>query len=172
MPERIARIYVVDSNVAFYGGAPPEAFAPHIQPLVQASTAFLSRATFHGAELHVPSVFLSETATLVYRELIVPGVLDLMDGKRVLEAIISTAWDLHFPVFDDVFDLQHALGRADTTTDAEFLALTADLNCEFITTDKVLAEEAKRSVITVPVRLVMDHPWGQPGALEDDPPTD
>ncbi len=170
-PERIARVYLVDSNVTFYGGAPSEALAAHVLPLAEASNAFLSRATFHGVELHVPSVFLSETATLVYRELVGSGVLNLDDGKRVLEAIITTAWDLHFPVFEDVFDFQHGLGRTDTTGDAEYLAVAAGLGCEFVTADPLLVEEVRRSGITASVVLVTEHPWGQPGALDDFPPT-
>jgi hypothetical protein len=62
--KRIARVYVVDSDVAFYGGVPLDAVSPELHPLCIACSTFLARAAYHGAELHVPSIFLSETANL------------------------------------------------------------------------------------------------------------
>ena len=56
--KRIARVYVVDSDVAFYGSVPLEMVSPELHPLCIACSTFLARASYHGAELHVPSIFL------------------------------------------------------------------------------------------------------------------
>jgi hypothetical protein len=163
-------MYVVDSDVAFYGGVPLEAVSPELHPLCFACSNFLARAAYHGAELHVPSVFLSEIASLTYRDLVASGILPLEVGQAVLEAILGTHWEIHFPVWGDVFNIQHALKHLDSTGDAEFLSVASNLGCAFISTNMMLLEEIRRSKVRVSTMLLTDHVWSQAGALEDHPP--
>jgi hypothetical protein len=155
--KRIARMYVVDTDVAFYGGVLLEAVSPELHPLCLACSNFLARAAYHGAELHVPSVFLSEIASLTYRDLIASEILPLEVGREVLEAILGTYWEIHFPVWNDVFDIQHALNRKSNTGDAEFLSVAAGLGCAFISTNMVLLEEIGRSKVRVSTMMLTDH---------------
>jgi hypothetical protein len=168
--KRIARVYVVDSDVAFYGGVPLEAVSPELHPLCIACSTFLARAAFHGSELHVPSAFLSETANLTYRNLVASELVTLEGGKIVLEAILGTHWEIHFPVWNDVFDIQHVLKRTNSTSIAEFLSVAAGLSCAFISTNMMLLEEIGRSKVRVSTLMLTDHVWSRPGALEDHPP--
>jgi predicted nucleic acid-binding protein len=169
-PSRIARVYVVDASVAFFGGAHPDLFAPEVRPLAVAASLFLSRAAYHGAELHVPSVFYSEVTSLVWQNFVTTGVVSLEDAKVLLEDLLSTDWQMHIAVFNDVLDVQHALGRTGGTGDAEYLALAENLECEFITSDERLVEEVHALGLEIPVVLVSAHPWATPGALDDHPP--
>jgi hypothetical protein len=168
--KRIARVYVVDSDVAFYGGVPLEAVSPELHSLCIACSTFLARAAYHGAELHVPSAFLSEIANLTYRNLVASELVTLNDGKVVLEAILGTHWEIHFPVWDDVFDIQHALKHTNSTSIAEFLSVASGLGCAFISTNMMLLEEIQRSKVRVSTMMLTDHVWSQAGALEDQPP--
>jgi hypothetical protein len=138
--------------------------------LCLACSNFLARAAYHGAELHVPSVFLSEIASLTYRDLVASGILPLEVGRAVLEAILGTHWEIHFPVWGDVFDIQHALKHVDSTGDAEFLSVASNLGCALISTNMMLLEEIQRSKVRVSTLLLTDHVWSQAGALEDHPP--
>ena len=160
-------MYVVDSDVAFYGGVPLDAVSPELHQLCFACSNFLARAAYHGAELHVPSAFLSEVASLTYRDLVVSELVTLEGGKVILEAIFGTHWEIHFPVWNDVFDIQRALKHVDGTGDAEFLSVASNLGCAFISTNMMLLEEIGRSKIRVSTMLLTDHVWSQAGALED-----
>lgn len=171
-PNRIASVYVVDSSVALLGGVPLELLEGHELNMGIASSAFLSRAAFHGAELHVPFVFLSEVGSGVYQGLIASKRTTFEDGQRVREAIFGTTWEYHVPVWDDVFEIQRTLGRAGNTNVAEFLSLALNLGCAFITTDKALVQKVARSGLEIEVHLVTAHLWGTPGALDMHPPTD
>ncbi len=171
-PARIARVYVVDSSVAFLGGAPLDLLEAENHGSALAANAFLSRATFHGAELHVPFVFLSEVGSVVYKYLIASGRTTFEDGQRIRQAISGTTWEYHVPAWDSVFELQRTLGRVENTNISEFLSLAQDLECEFITTDEELVEDVRRSGIPVLVQLVTEHPWGEDGAIDDHPPMD
>ena len=168
--KRIARVYVVDSDVAFYGSVPLEMVSPELHSLCFACSTFLARAAFHGAELHVPSVFLSNIASLAHRDLVASEIVTLDGGKVVLEAILGTHWEIHFPVWNDVFDIQHALKRTNSTSIAEFLAVASGLGCAFISTNMMLLEEIQHSNIRVSTMMITDHVWSRPGALEDHPP--
>jgi hypothetical protein len=168
--KRIARVYVVDSDVAFYGGVPLDAVSSELHPLCIACSTFLARAAYHGAELHVPSIFLSETTNLTYRNLVASELVTLEGGKIVLEAILGTHWEIHFPVWNDVFDIQHALKRTNSTSIAEFLSVASNLGCAFISTNMMLLEEIGRSKVRVSTMMITDHVWSQEGALEDHPP--
>jgi hypothetical protein len=168
--KRIARVFVIDSDVAFYGSVPLEAVSPELHPLCIACSTFLARAAFHGAELHVPSVFLSNVASLAYRDLVTSEIVTLEGGKIVLEAILGTHWEIHFPVWNDVFDIQHALKRTNSTSIAEFLSVASNLGCAFISTNMMLLEEIGRSKIRVSTMMLTDHVWSRLGALEDHPP--
>ena len=130
----------------------------------------MARAAYHGAELHVPSVFLSNIASLTYRDLVASEIVTLEGGKVVLEAILGTHWEIHFPVWGDVFDIQHALKRTNSTSIAEFLSVASNLGCAFISTNMMLLEEIQRSKVRVSTLLLTDHIWSQAGALEDHPP--
>jgi predicted nucleic acid-binding protein len=168
----ISRVYVIDSSVAFYGGAGPELFAASREASAVASAWFLARAAFHGATLHIPSVFYTEVSTYVARDVLASGALGLADSTSLLEDILSTAWDMHIAVFADVLEIQQALGHLDHTSDAEYLAVALGLGCTIITADEAFKLEVQAKNIDVPVMLVTDHPWASPGSLEDFPPTD
>jgi hypothetical protein len=168
--KRIARVYVIDSDVAFYGSVPLEMVSPELHSLCFACSTFLARAAYHGAELHVPSVFLSNIASLTYRDLVASEIVTLEGGKTVLEAILGTHWEIHFPVWNDVFDIQHALKRTNSTSIAEFLSVASGLGCAFISTNMMLLEEIQCSKVRVSTLLLTDHVWSQEGALEDHPP--
>jgi hypothetical protein len=114
---------LVDSSVAAFGCIESSFFAPGIQPIANASVSFLSRASYHGAELHVPSVFFSEVMNFVYRFTVGNGLVSLEDGKQILAGAFGTNWEIHFPIWENVFDIQHKLKDRQSTTDAEFLAL-------------------------------------------------
>jgi hypothetical protein len=161
---------VVDSDVAFYGGVPLEAVSPELHPLCLSCATFLARAAYHGAELHVPSIFLSNVSRLVYRDLVAAELVTLEGGKVVLEAILGTHWEIHFPVWNDVFDFQHALKRTNSTSMAEFLSVASNLDCAFVSTNLMLLEEIRRGDVRVSTLLLTDHVWSQPGPLEDHPP--
>ncbi len=169
---KIARVYVIDAGVALYGGGDPALFAPEVRALALASGRFLARAAFHGATLHVPSVFYSEVTTLVSQDLISSGVISLADGTVLLEDILSTDWVMHICVFGDVLRIQGLLGFLGNTNDAEYLALAEGLGCRLITTDEDLCAKVFERDLPVSVVHVTDHPWANPGALEDWPPTE
>jgi predicted nucleic acid-binding protein len=171
-PARIARVYVVDAGVAFYGGGDSALFAPEVQSLALASNRFLARAAFHGASLHVPSVFYSEVTALVSRDLIALGVTNLTDATILLEDILGTDWAMHIAVFGDVLRIQQSLGFLGNTNNAEYLALAEDLRCTLVTTDERLCVKVLESGLKVSVMLVTDHPWAQSGALDNDPSTE
>ena len=163
---------MIDSSVAFYGGAQPELFAASQEATAVASAWFLARAAFHGATLHVPSVFYTEVSTYVARDVLASGVLGLADSTSLLEDILSTAWDMHIAVFADVLEIQQTLGHLDNTSDAEYLAVALGLDCTIITADEAFKLEVETKNINIPVVLVTDHPWASPGLLEDFPPSD
>ncbi len=166
---KIDRRYVVDSSIAAYGSIDPILFAPEVQFIASASMSFLSRASYHGAELHVPEVFFSEVLNFVYRFTVNNGLVSLEDGKEILADVFGTNWELHFPVWSSVFDMQHKLEYRGSTTDAEFLALAEDLNYTFITTDSQLVTEARVAKLKVKTLLVTDHPWATSGGLDEFP---
>ena len=161
---------MIDSDVAFYGSVPLEMVSPELHSLCFACSNFLARAAYHGAELHIPNVFLSNVASLTYRDLVASEIVTLEDGKVVLEAILGTHWEIHFPVWNDVLDIQHSLKRINSTSIAEFLSVASNLGCAFISTNMMLLEEIGRSKVRVSTMLLTDHVWSQAGALEDYPP--
>ena len=161
-PAKIDRYYVVDSSIAIYGGFEARAFTQASQSVAIACASFLSRAAFHGAELHVPFIFFSEITNVLYSRLVGSGLYSLED-------IFSTNWELHFPVRNSVFDTQFKLGHQGSTTDAEFLALAEDLKYTFITTDQQLVQKARATNLKVKVLLVSDHPWAQLGGVDEFP---
>jgi predicted nucleic acid-binding protein len=167
-PGPVARVYVIDSGVALYGGANPDLFAPEERPFAVASSLFLSRAAFHGAELHVPGIFYSEVMALVWHNFVKNGVVSRDDATTLLEDVLGTDWQMHIAVFGDVLRLQDDLEHLDSTADAEYLAVASGLSCQLVTADEALIEEAR--TLDVSVILVTAHPWSTPGALEDDPP--
>ena len=169
-PSPIRRVYVIDSGVALYGGIPLDLCTPDERPLAMASSRFLSRAAYHGAELHVPSGFYSEVTTLVWQHFVTTGVIRLEDATILLEDVLSTDWQMHIAVFGEVLKVLSALGRTGGTGVAEYLALAANLECEFVTTDELLAEEVQARDLEIAVVLVTAHPWATPGALDDHPP--
>jgi predicted nucleic acid-binding protein len=166
---KITRHYVVDSSVAAFGCIEPSFFAPEIQPTANACVSFLSRASYHGAELHVPSVFFSEVMNFVYRFTIGNGLVSLEDGKQILAGAFGTNWEIHFPIWERVFDVQHKLQSRQSTTGAEFLALAEDLNYTFITTDDQLVLDARAANLKSKVLLVTDHPWARSGGVDEFP---
>jgi predicted nucleic acid-binding protein len=168
-PAKIAKHYVVDSSVAAFGCIEPSFFAPEIRSVANASVSFLSRASYHGAELHVPSVFFSEVMNFVYRFTVGNGLVSLEDGKQILAGAFGTNWEIHFPIWDSVFEVQHKLKDRQTTTDSEFLALAADLNYTFITTDSQLVLDAREAKLRSKVLLVTDHLWAQSGGVDEFP---
>lgn len=166
-PAQVARTYVVDANVAFYGGGQSELFISAQQNIAVACSWFLTRASFYGAELHVPSVFYSEVTTLVARDLIQPGVIDLDDGTQLLNDILSTNWEMHIAVFGDVLRIFQLIQPANRTNGAEYLALAKMLDCELVTTDETLCSTAMKYELGVKVLLVTEHPWANPEAPDD-----
>ncbi len=168
----ISRHYIIDSSIALYGALPIEMFPDQEQNKVRAATAFLSRATFHGAELHVPVSFFSEIMNLVYQEFIQTQQLSLEEGQLLLDMIFSTTWEFHFPVFRTVFDIQHRLASRPTVTDAEFLSLAMDLGYPILTTDPELLLEVQKNIPEIATQLITEHIWASSGALEEFPPTD
>jgi predicted nucleic acid-binding protein len=163
----LSKICVVDANVAVYGSIDVRAFDQHVKPTASASASVLARASFHGAELHVPSLFLSEVTTLIYENFVALDVVNLEDGKDLLGDVLSPSWEFHFPVVEDVLELQYELGDSEATSDAEYLSLAINLNCTFISADKMLVEHAQKLSLPINIVYVTDHPWAQPGALED-----
>lgn len=155
--------------MAAFGCIEPSFFAPEIRSVADASVSFLSRASYHGAELHVPSVFFSEVMTFVYRFTVENGLVSLEDGKQILVGAFGTNWEIHFPIWETVFDIHHKLKDRQSTTDAEFLALAVDLNYTFITTDTQLVLDARAAKLKINVLLVSDHPWAQSGGVDEFP---
>jgi predicted nucleic acid-binding protein len=168
----ITKHYVVDSSIALYGALPAEFFVESQHEKARAASAFLSRAAFHGAELHVPVVFFSEIMNLVYQEFIQTKILSLEEGQILLETIFSTTWEFHFPIFQSVFELQHRIAPRAKTIDAEFLSLAKNFRYPFITTDATLLLDVQSKIREVEIYLVTEHPWAKSGRLEDFPPTD
>ncbi len=167
----IARRYVIDTNVAVLGGLPDSLIPESSRTLANAAATFLSRAAIHGAELHVPELFFSEVANVIYRDAIGAGLVALEDGLGVLEDILGASWQSHTPDWGRVYALQKALHRTRSTGDAEFLAIAESLGCEFITADESLERAVKQHGLVVPVIFVDKHPWAEVGALDDYPPT-
>jgi predicted nucleic acid-binding protein len=168
----IARVYVVDAGVAFYGGGEAELFPPTERALSVASSWFLTRAAHHGAQLHVPSVFYSEVSSLVAQDLISLGTIDLADGTNLLEAMLGTNWEMHIAVFADVLRIHQDLEPTGRTNDAEYLALSEMLKCTLITTDEGLRAKVLERSLGISMLLIDEHPWSQPGSPDDFPPTD
>jgi predicted nucleic acid-binding protein len=162
-----ALTYVVDASVAFYGAGQSELFLPEQQYLSTACSWFLTRASLHGAELHVPSIFYTEVTTLVARDLIQPGVIDLDDGTQLLKDILSTNWEMHIAVFDDVLRIFQTTEQKDRTNALEYLALAEMLKCTLVTTDETLRFMVLKYNLDVEVLLVMEHPWANPEGLDD-----
>ncbi|NJK44431.1 MAG: type II toxin-antitoxin system VapC family toxin [Pleurocapsa sp. SU_196_0] len=169
-PRRIANAYVVDAGVALLGGTPTAWHATEQRPIAAASAAFLSRAAFHGATLHVPSVFLSELTDFVFTDWVAPGRLELPAGQRLLEDLLLTGWDVHFVVFTEALALQHRLGVAGNTAAGEYLALAAQTQSAWITHDAALVHDVRARGLGVPITHVTEHVWSQSGGLEDSPP--
>jgi predicted nucleic acid-binding protein len=168
-PEPIALIYVIDSDVAFFGSSDQLLFDARVQDIASASLSFLARAAYHGARLHVPSIFLSEVMQLVFENFLVTGALDLADSKIVLNDLLSPSWDIHFAVHEDVLEFQDKLRRSNTS-EAEYLAVAFDVQCVFVTASHDLIRDVQKLQIPVKTIHVTDHPWAQSGALEDFPP--
>jgi predicted nucleic acid-binding protein len=166
----LSNICVVDANVAVYGSIDVSAFDQHTKPIASASASVLARASFHGVEMHVPSLFLSEVTTLIYENFVALDVVSLEDGKHLLGDVLSPTWEYHFPVVEDVLEMQYDLGDTEATSDAEYLSLAMNLNCTFISADNMLVEQAQKLSLPINVVHVTDHPWAQTGALEDFPP--
>ena len=168
-PIKIESHYVVDSNVAIYGSFATTVFTKNLHPLAAACNSFLSRATFHGADLHVPAVFFSEIMNFTYGSLVSSNLYSLEESKVILEEILGTNWEMHIPVWNSVFDMQHNLEYQSSITDAEFLSLADDLNFTFITTDTQLVREVQEANLNVKVLLITDHPWAQSGSVDEFP---
>ena len=161
---------MVTPDVALYGGLPLELFPPESRGLAVACATVLGRASFLGSELHVPTVFYSEVTALVSR-VISQGLIELEAGKAALDSILSTTWEFHFLVVADVLEFHRAL-EYPYTSDAEYLAVAAELGCAIITSDARLIALAQTQNLGVEILFVTDHPWAQPGAVEDNPPED
>ncbi len=161
-PEFIHRHYVISPSVAVYGALPPEILTPEIQSQASACNAFLSRAAFHGAELHQPMVFYSEI-TLFAFQLQQQGFFDLPDCKALAQSVLSTSWEWHFPTTDDILD---CLFETQNLFDSEYLALAKQLGCPFICTNPDV--KTKHSLI-MPVQY---HAWSSSGTLDAFPPTE
>jgi predicted nucleic acid-binding protein len=166
----LSNLCVIDANVAVYGSIDPSAFDQYMRPLALASASLLARAAFHGIGLHVPSLFLSEVTTLIFENFVAIDIVSLEDGKHLLGDVLSPTWEFHFPVVEDVLEMQYELGGTEATSDAEYLSLAINLNCPFISADKMLVEQAQKLSLPINVVHVTDHPWAQTGALEDFPP--
>jgi predicted nucleic acid-binding protein len=166
----VANTYVVDAGVALLGGTPVAWHAAEQQPMAVAASAFLSRAAFHGATLHVPSVFLSELTSLVFNDWVAPGKLELSTGQRLLEDLLLTGWDVHFVVFTEALDMQYRLGIPGNAATGEYLALAAQTHSALITHDAALVRDVRTRGLAVPITLVTEHVWSQSGGLEDSPP--
>lgn len=169
---KIPRHYVVDTNVAVLGSLPDDLIPNTSRALATAAAVFMSRAAIHGAELHVPELFFSEVANVIYRDAISTNLITLEDGLRLLQSILAAKWQNHTPDWGRVYAFQKALQRTRSTGDAEFLAVAESLGYEFITADESLERSAKQHGLNVPVILVSSHPWAQAGALDDYPPTE
>jgi predicted nucleic acid-binding protein len=167
--ENIALNYVIDSDVAFYGSSDVSLFDTRLHGIASASVSFLARAAYHGAQLHVPSIFLSEVMQLVFENFVMTGAISLTDSKIVLNDILSPTWDIHFAVHEDVLEFQDKLRRSNTS-EAEYLAVAFDVQCIFVTASRELLSDVQKLQIPVSIMHVTDHPWAQTGALEDFPP--
>ena len=111
----------------------------------------------HSNVMH-DSVSAAEKRTLISRE-----------AEFILEEILGTNWEMHIPVWNSVFDMQHNLEYQSSITDAEFLSLADDLNFTFITTDTQLVREVQEANLNVKVLLITDHPWAQSGSVDEFP---
>ena len=163
-----ARRYVVTPDVALFGGLPIDLFPPEAQGVAVACANFLGRASFHGSELHVPTVFYSEVIAQMGRA-IREELIQLEDGKLALDSILGTTWEFHFPVAADVLGFLHLLGYT-RSNEAEYLAVAAGIGCAIITTDPGLIELVQTEQLGVEAVLVTNHVWSRDGALEDNPP--
>lgn len=161
--------YVIASDVAVLGGVPAEYLLIQDQIVATACTAFLSRASFHGAELHVPNLFFSEVMSIIYTDFVHTQVLSVNNGNRLLGAIFGTTWEYHFPVWESVYEIQHALGYFKNTHIAEFLSVAADQGLTFITTNAKIIDDARAAKLKVKIMLVTDHPWAKSGGVDEFP---
>ena len=161
--------YVIASDVAVLGGVPAEYLLIQDQIVATACTAFLSRASFHGAELHVPNLFFSEVMSIIYTDFVHTQVLSVNNGNRLLGAIFGTTWEYHFPVWESVYEIQHVLGYFKNTHIAEFLSVAADHGLTFITTNAKIIDDARAAKLKVKIMLITDHPWAKSGGVDEFP---
>jgi hypothetical protein len=167
------RRWVVSADVIVYGCIAHEALSVDVRPVAMQCVSFLSRASYHGAKLHVPFVFYSEVMTLATRAAS-QGVIEWRAAHQLIEEAFGTEWDFHIPSWDDVLEFQPRLNSppSSNTHEAEYLAVARNVGTAVVTTRNVFKNRVSESGIDVPVMLVGDHPWSQPGALDAFPPSD
>jgi hypothetical protein len=166
--QKINWFYVITPDVAVFSGLPFEAIAGHAKTVALGCAALLGRATFHGAELNVPIIFRSDVVGLI-AQLVARGVLDMDSAAAMAEDIFATTWEFHLPTERDMLESYKVLGFP-MNTYAEYLTVAVERNCTIVTADQEFVESVKKSGSRVEIVYVTDHPWSQPGALENDPP--
>ncbi len=163
----IYRNYVVTPSVALYGSLSPDLLVANEQSLIFASHAFLSRAAFHGAILHVPMLFYSqviEAAFATYQE----GYTSFEDCQALARAILESNWEYHIISSDDILTMQQQFKTPSVQGDAEYLAIAQELQCPIITTQAHPLE----AVGNLEVIQLETHVWASAGAIEDFPPNE
>jgi predicted nucleic acid-binding protein len=149
----------VDANVALYGFMDEAVLAPDVLETARGTARFLQRAELEGAVLHVPELFFSEVRNAVYRDGIAKGLFSFEDGLALVQTILTAGWVRHTPNDARVYGLQRAMGRTNSTGDAEFLAVAEALSCPLVTADGPLLSTVAQGGIAVTVLDVSTHPW-------------
>ena len=173
MPDAgLKRRWVVGADVVIYGCIAHESLSPEVQTVAIQCVSFLSRAAYHGAELHVPFVFYSEVMTLAARA-VAQGVTDWDTARQLMSEAFATTWEFHIPAWDDVLELHPRLNMpaSSNTHDAEYLAVARDVETAVITTRSLFKQRVEQNDLEIPVIFIGDHPWGLPGSLDAHPPT-
>ena len=83
------------------------------------------------------------------------------DGLALVQTILTAAWVRHTPNDERVYGLQRAMGRTNSTGDAEFLAVAEALFCPLITADGPLLRTVAQRGMAVTVLDVSAHPWAR-----------
>jgi hypothetical protein len=95
--------------------------------------------------------------------------VEISAAMQLATEIFGTAWEFHLPTVEDILNFYEEL-RFPPDPYAEYLAVAATMNCPIVTADRELVRLVKNNWIEVAIFYVTEHPWAQPGALENDPP--
>jgi hypothetical protein len=158
----ISQHYVITASVAVFGALPLEILAPTMRTQIITCNAFLSRATYHGAELHVPMAFYLDVTRFAFR-LYQRDLIRFEDCKILTRDVLNAIWEYHFPATDDIHEVSREFPKLPLV---EYLALARDKNYSLIYTDPTYGTSIKQDGV-----LVAKHPWAAEGSLDEFPPS-